>query len=124
MTLSGGVPVTQAYEGNLGSNGNANTANGTVINGTFSSPDTGVGPCGGGAGVDAVTGGGTATGCSTSPTNCLPAPGLIKLPQVVTFVPPVTDYPECTGATAAACDATVLSDLGNPPNPLTPGNYG
>jgi Tfp pilus assembly protein PilX len=124
MTLSGGVPVTQAYEGNLGSNGNANTANGTVINGTFSSPDTGVGPCGGGAGVDAVTGGGTATGCSTSPTNCLPAPGLIKLPQVVTFVPPVTDYPGCTGASAAACDATVLSDLGNPPNPLTPGNYG
>ena len=124
MTLSGGVPVTQTYEGNLGSNGNANTANGTVINGTFSSPDAGVGPCGGGSGVDALTGGGTVTGCSTSPTNCLPAPGLIKLPQMVTFVPPATDYPGCTGAGAAACDATVLSGLGNPPNTLTPGNYG
>jgi Tfp pilus assembly protein PilX len=133
MTLSGGSPVTQTYEGNLGSNGNVNTANGTVINGTFSSPDTGVGPCGGGSGVDALTGGGTVTGCSTAPTNCLPAPGLIKLPQTVTFVPPASDYPGCTGATAAGCDATVLSGLGSAPNNLVtplgppagqPGVYG
>ena len=125
LTLSGGVPVTQTYMGNLGSNGNVNTANGTVINGTFSSPDSGVGPCGGGAGVDALTGGGTVTGCSMSTTNCLPAPGLIKLPQAVTFVPPATDYPLCNGATAAVCDATTLSALpNNPPNTLTPGNYG
>jgi len=44
MTLSGGQPVTQTYEGNLGSNGNVNTAANTTINGTFSSPDTGVVP--------------------------------------------------------------------------------
>jgi Tfp pilus assembly protein PilX len=118
MAMSGGTPVTQTYMGNLGSNGNVNTSNGTVINGTFSSPDTGVGPCGGGSGVDALTGGGTVTGCSTNPTNCLPAPGLVKLPQTVTFVPPASDYPGCTGAGAAACDATVLSGLGSAPNNL------
>jgi len=125
MALSGGNPVTQSYDGNLGSNGNVNTANGTVINGTFSSPDTGVGPCGGGSGVDALTGGGTVTGCSMSTTNCVPAPGLVKLPQTVKYVPPATDYPGCTGAGAAACDAVVLSGLpNNPPNTITPGNYG
>jgi hypothetical protein len=41
LTMSGGSPVTQNYFGNLGSNGNVNTASGTMINGTFSSPDTG-----------------------------------------------------------------------------------
>jgi hypothetical protein len=126
MALSGGSPVTQQYDGNLGSNGNVNTANGTTINGTFSSPDTGVGACGGGAGVDALTGGGTVTGCSVSTTSCLPAPGLVKLPQPVTFVPPASDYPGCTGAGAAACDATEDSVLGSAPNTLVspPGLYG
>src|SRR6266481_9225102 len=82
MTLdASGNPVTQTYMGNLGSNGNVNTAAGTTINGTFSSPDTGVGACSAG-GVDALSGNTTAvTGCGMSPTNCLPAPGLIKLPQ-------------------------------------------
>jgi hypothetical protein len=89
LTLSGGSPVTQTYEGNLGSNGNVNTAAHTVINGTFSSPDTGVGPCSSGN-VDALTGNtASVTGCSTSPTNCVPAPGLIKLPQQVSLVTPV-----------------------------------
>jgi Tfp pilus assembly protein PilX len=88
MTLSGGTPVTQTYEGNLGSNGNVNTASNTTINGTFASPDTGVGACGGGGGVDALSGNTTAvTGCSTA-TTCIPAPGLVKLPQTVTMVTP------------------------------------
>jgi hypothetical protein len=88
MTLQGGSPITQAYMGDLGSNGNVNTASNTVVNGTFSSPDTGVGACGGGAGVDALSGNTTAvTGCSTA-TTCVPAPGLVKLPQTVTLVTP------------------------------------
>ena len=89
MTLQAGQPVTQTYMGDLGSNGNVNAAPGTTINGTFSSPDTGVGACGGGAGVDALSGNTTAvTGCATSPTVCVPAPGLVKLPQTVTMVTP------------------------------------
>jgi hypothetical protein len=89
MTMSGGQPVTQTYDGDLGSNGNVNTAAGTTINGTFSSPDTGVGACGGGGGVDALSGNtGAVTGCSLSTTSCVPAPGLVKLPQTVTMVTP------------------------------------
>src|SRR5258707_11528293 len=91
MTLSGGTPVTQTYEGNLGSNGNVNTAANTVINGTFASPDTGVGACGGGGGVDALSGAGSVTGCALSPTNCVAAPGLVTLPQTVTM--PTTQIP-------------------------------
>ena len=128
MTLSGGSPVTQSYDGNLGSNGNLNTAPNTTINGTFSSPDTGVGACGAGGAVDALSGNTTTavTGCSVSTTICVPSPGLVTLPQTVTYVPPATDYPGCTGAGAAACDATVLGTLpNNTPNaPINPGNYG
>ena len=90
MTMSGGAPNTQTYMGNLGSNGNVNTASNTVINGTFSSPDTGVGGCAAGA-VDALSGNTSAvTGCGTSPTSCVPSPGLVRLPQAVSFqLPPI-----------------------------------
>ena len=109
LALSGGNPVTQTYEGNLGSNGNVNTAAHTVINGTFSSPDTGVGACSAGN-VDALSGNTTSvTGCGTSPTNCLAAPGLIKLPQAVTLVTPVIP----------ATVATPAPNLGNGNVPLT-----
>ena len=127
LSLQAGVPVTQTYEGNLGSNGNVNTANNTVINGTFSSPDSGVGACGAGGGVDALSGGGTVTGCGT-PTSCIPAPGLVKLPQTVTLVTP-------TIPAAVPAPATNLGN-GNAPITLVPcaancpqngnnnGNYG
>lgn len=113
MTLSGGSPATQLYEGNLGSNGNVNTAANTVINGTFSSPDTGVGACGAGGGVDALSGNTTAvTGCGTSPTNCLAAPGLVTLPQTVTMVTPQIP-------TAVPMPATNINN-GSAPITLTP----
>jgi len=129
LTLSGGSPVTQTYEGNLGSNGNVNTAAHTVINGTFSSPDTGVGACSSGS-VDALSGNTTSvTGCGTSPTNCLAAPGLIKLPQEVTLVTPVipttvalpatnitnADVPATLIPCSTSCDGTtnVTGNYGN-----------
>ena len=126
MTLdASGNPVTQTYMGNLGSNGNVNTAAGTTINGTFSSPDTGVGACSAG-GVDALSGNTTAvTGCGTSATNCLAAPGLIKMPQAVTLVTPqipTTVPPPSTNVTAGGsltpCSGTC------PQNGNNHGNYG
>jgi hypothetical protein len=124
MALSGGRPVTQTYEGNLGSNGNVNTAGGTVIDGTFSSPDAGVGPCGGGAGVDALTGAGTVTGC-TNDTTCIPAPGLIKLPQTVTLVTPQIPAAVPPPATAVSSAATLTPCAANcPQNGNNNGNYG
>ena len=78
----------QSYDGNLGSNGNLNTATNTQVDGTFSTPDTGVGACGAGGGVDALSGNVTTavTGCETGTTGC-GAP-LVKLPQTVTYLPP------------------------------------
>jgi Tfp pilus assembly protein PilX len=81
-----GTALSQ-FMGNLGSNGNLNTANNTVVSGTFASPDQGVGSCASGA-VDALSGGGTVSGCGTGPTNCVPSPGLVKLSQIVNPLPP------------------------------------
>jgi hypothetical protein len=129
LALSGGSPVTQSYYGNLGSNGNVNTAPGTTINGTFSSPDTGVGACGGGAGVDALSGNTTAvTGCGTSPTNCLPAPGLVTLPQTVAMVAPLiptTVPPPSTNLGNGNVPLTLTPCSGTcPDNGSGNGNYG
>lgn len=124
MTMSGGSPVTQTYMGNLGSNGNVNSAAGTVINGTFSSPDSGVGPCGAGAGVDALSGGGTVTGCGTAST-CIPAPGLVKLPQTVTLVTPQIPAAVPPPATAISGTTTLTPCAGIcPDNGAGNGNYG
>jgi hypothetical protein len=128
LTLAAGSPVTQTYDGNLGSNGNVNTAAHTVINGTFSSPDTGVGACSAGN-VDALSGNTTSvTGCSTSPTVCVPAPGLIKLPQAVTLtspqIPAAVPSP-ATNLANANVPATLTPCSSNcPSNGANNGNYG
>ncbi len=108
LALSGGAPVVQTYMGNLGSNGNVNTATNTVINGTFSSPDTGVGGCSAGN-VDALSGNTAAvTGCATSATNCVPAPGIVRLPQTVTF--PLPTIPSSTpNPTASVSGSSTLT---------------
>jgi hypothetical protein len=103
-----------------------NTASNTVVNGTFSSPDTGVGACGGGAGVDALSGNTTAvTGCATSPTNCIAAPGLVKLPQTVAM--PTTLIPSSVPPPATSVSsATTLTPCSGtcPDNGAGNGNYG
>ena len=129
MAMSGGQPVTQQYDGNLGSNGNVNTAANTTINGTFSSPDTGVGACGGGGGVDALSGNtGAVTGCSLSTTSCAPAPGLVKLPQTVTMVTPQipnTVPPPATSLGNGDVPLTLTPCSGTcPQNGANNGNYG
>jgi len=122
--------VFQSYDGNLGSNGNLNTAPNTTIDGTFSSPRTGVGNCAAGA-PDALTGSTTPTGCesATQVANSTCGSAVIALAQATTFTTPVTDYPLCTGATTAACDATTLAATipnngTSLPSPMVPGNYG
>ena len=128
LTLSGGSPVTQAYDGSLGSNGNLNAAPNTTVNGIFASPDTGVGNCAAGQ-PDALSGNTTAvTGCTTSTTNC-GAP-LVSLHSQQVYTPPVTDYPTCGTPAGSAgvlsCDNTTVTALNQIPsgNTLSPGNYG
>jgi Tfp pilus assembly protein PilX len=131
-TFSGaGTPTTQTYMGNLGSNGNVNTAANTVINGTFASPDGGVGACAAGS-VDALSGNTTAvTGCGTSPVNCVPAPGLVRLPQAVTFpLPPIPNTtpnpsPNVSGAQVLnPCVQNCPHNGGGGGGPNANGSYG
>ena len=82
LTLSGGVPVTAASSGNVGTNGNlATNGSPTTINGSLSTPRTGTGTCTSG-GVSAWTSsGGTVTG------------GIVQLPQPVVYPPPTAPNP-------------------------------
>jgi len=77
MTMSGGAPVTTPTGGNVGTNGNLSESGGSTVNGTLSTPRSGVGRCTAGA-VDALTLGGNATVTE----------GLIQLPQAMNFPTP------------------------------------
>ena len=82
MTMSGGHPVTQAIDGNVGTNGNLTEGGGSVVNGSLSTPRTGVGHCSSGA-VDGLTENGNATVTG----------GMVQLPQAVSFVSPALPNP-------------------------------
>jgi Tfp pilus assembly protein PilX len=127
INWSGGGPINsydssnvaagvQAYDGNVGSNGNANVAPHTSITGNFSSPETGVGACSSG---DAISGATPATisqyisDCEVSTTTC-GTNYLNQLPQTVIYKTPVTAYP--TGV--------VESTLTAPNGTLDPNNCG
>lgn len=77
MTLSGGEPVTQSTHGHVGTNGNLTESGNSIVNGSLSTPRSGVGNCRNGA-VTALTQNGNAqvTG------------GIVALPQAVTYPPP------------------------------------
>ncbi|MBZ5698895.1 MAG: hypothetical protein LAN18_10140 [Acidobacteriia bacterium] len=84
-TVSGGTVTTQAYGGNVGTNGNlATSGNPTTINGTLSTPRTGVGTCTSGN----VTAWSGTTGNVTG--------GLVELPQPVTYTLPTIPPPGTT----------------------------
>ena len=121
LTWNGGAPVTQLWDGNLGSNGNTNTAANTTINGTFSSPDTGVGACAAGN-VDALSGTGTVTGCESGTTNC-GAP-LLKLPQPITFPAPTEPVTVPIPVSAVPATNTLVPCNGSGVCPGLTGNYG
>jgi hypothetical protein len=82
MTFANGAPVTTPNGGNVGTNGNLTEGGGTVVNGSLSTPRTGVGSCQSGA-VDALTQNGNA-----QVTN-----GIVQLPQAVTYGTPAPPNP-------------------------------
>jgi hypothetical protein len=104
-----GLPATDNYGGNVGTNGNmTEIGDTTVIHGSLSTPRTGVGACNGGNGgvVPALTlsGGATVDG------------GVVELPQNVPFPTPPDPNPlppmgnmnfngNCAGVAAPACTA-------------------
>lgn len=77
MTLVGGVPVTDNTYGHVGTNGNLTESGNSTVNGTLSTPRTGVGSCNNGA-VTALTLGG----------NAQVTEGIVALPQAVQYSAP------------------------------------
>jgi hypothetical protein len=103
--LVGGVPVTDPSGGNVGTNGNLDENGGvTVINGSLSTPRTGIGGCASGA-VTALT-------LSGSPA---PTAGLTELAQTVNYPPPDPPNPPPTGDFTVNNSTTVSK---------VPGSYG
>lgn len=82
------TPATQANTGNVGTNGNLTEGGGSVVNGSLSTPRTGVGNCANGA-VDALTSNGNAQLLG----------GIVPLPQAVTYVPPAAPNPAALEST-------------------------
>jgi hypothetical protein len=100
MTLSGGVPVVQQYGGAVGANGNLNVNGGqTQINGTLSTPRTGVGNCKDGS-VTALTGGSAQV-----------SEGLIQLPQSLVYPTPSAVSP-APPTTTVNMGGSTCADLG------------
>jgi hypothetical protein len=80
--LVGGVPVTSAVDGNVGTNGNLDTnGNQTTINGTLSTPRAGTGTCNANNVTAWTDRNGTVTG------------GLVELPQTVAYPTPAAPNP-------------------------------
>jgi Tfp pilus assembly protein PilX len=103
IVWSGGQPVTQASGGNVGTNGNLTESGGATINGTLSTPRSGVGACSAGN-ITALTqsGGAAVTG------------GIVNLPQEVLY--PTPDLPNPLPPTTAYNTHANIT--------LTPGDYG
>ena len=105
-TFSGGSLVPDAWGGDIGANGNLNESGGARVNGTMSTPRTGVGNCSAG-GVDAWTdsGGATVTGCNAAPPAPCVSGGLVHLSQPVTYSTPTMP----TMPTALSSNTTITS---------------
>lgn len=131
-TLSGGNVVPDAYGGDIGSNGNLNESGGATVDGTMSTPRTGVGNCASG-GVDAWTDSGKATvsGCNAPPPASCVKGGLVNLSQPTVFttpalpnpLPPTTNIQITSNSTCSSLGITGCSgSAGN--LILAPGSYG
>jgi hypothetical protein len=101
----GGVATFSASGGNVGTNGNLDQNGGpTIINGSLSTPRTGVGNC--------TTGTVTALTLSGSSP---PTEGLIELPQPITYPTPDAPSPPPTGDFTVGNSSSVVKP---------PGSYG
>ena len=101
ITLVNGIPVTQPNTGNVGTNGNLSEGGGTVVNGSLSTPRSGVGNCSSGA-VDALTSNG----------NAQLTEGLVQLPQAVAYLPPAAPIPTPSEATVSVTSSSTCATVG------------
>ena len=93
ITWASGKPATTNNYGNLGTNGNLTEVGNSVVNGSLSTPRTGVGGCSAGA-VDALSQNGQATVTG----------GVVQLPQAVSYPTPTAPSPvPPTGTQSLTC---------------------
>ncbi|HEX5070638.1 MAG TPA: collagen-binding domain-containing protein [Vicinamibacterales bacterium] len=100
ITMQNGQPVTQNSGGSVGSNGNLNVSGGqTQINGSLSTPRTGVGNCKNGT-VTAFTG-----------NVATVTEGIVQLPQAMAYPTPAlpNPLPPTTGSSWDSCASLGLS---------------
>src|SRR5215467_2685772 len=110
ITYSGGNVVTQAYGGNVGTNGNLSASGSkTTINGSLSTPRSGTGTCSTS----------TVTALSTN-GNANVTGGITELPQSVTYQTPPTPNPAASNT--AMTVANKPDCTGIPSCSLTNGN--
>jgi hypothetical protein len=101
MTMSGGHPVTVASGGDVGTNGNLNESGGSHINGSLSTPRTGVGNCRSGAvTAETLSGGATVSG------------GLITLPQSIVYPAPSPPTPAPPTTNVSVNPAATCASIG------------
>ena len=101
MTMSGGIPVTDPWGGDVGTNGNLAEGGGTVVNGTLSTPRGGVGKCKDGA----VTG-------LTQVGNAQVTGGMVQLPQAITFQTPDAPNPLPATGSVNMTSGSLCADIG------------
>ena len=114
--LSNGLPVTANYDGNVGTNGNLTTnGNPTTINGTLSTPRSGVGKCSSGSVTAWTSSSGTVTG------------GLVELPQTLVYptptIPPagtvdITTNTSCPAVATMTATGGVCATSGSGPTSI------
>jgi len=127
--LSGGVPVTAAYGGNVGTNGNlAESGSNVAIQGSLSTPRSGVGDCTSNN-VTAVTLSNSSVPLPTGGLTDLPQTVVMPDPAVISPMPPTTSVdlkktggcpggvPFCSGSTDGVTftptNAATVVSLGN-----------
>jgi Tfp pilus assembly protein PilX len=118
--LVGGHPVTATYGGNVGTNGNlTEVGNTTVINGSLSTPRTGVGTCSAAAVSAAeISGGATVNHGMITLPQPIPAP----LPALPSPMPPLTSMnfnSNCSDFNVAQC-SVVMGNVTLTPVGTTP----
>ena len=113
-----GTVVTQAYGGDIGSNGNLTSSGSTtVINGSLSTPRTGVGQCGSTITAWTSNGNSTVTG------------GAIELPQEMNYQTPAAPNPlpptdAASFTKSSGCNDVTGCTIASPGVLLAPGYYG
>ena len=119
--LQGGQPVLSDSGGSVGTNGNLSATGNATVNGTLSSPGSGVGSCtAGGVTAETLTGNATVTGGLTQ----VAQPTTYPTPPAPNPLPPTNtqNFADCTGLPSCTSSGSVITIT--PPSPTSQVMFG